>query len=357
MGWQDRDYNRIGDARFQNPLLNFLFGSVPLGTYFRIRVRMHAIFIYFIVFELLFANLRNGYGYQRTAISLLVRFTIIILHEFGHCFGARLMGGHADEVLIWPLGGLAYAQPPHRPWATFVTYAAGPAVNVVICVVTGSVLFALGHFDWSWINPLLSFGGGRQYMDWETYVLLGPTHLVGWLFWYFTVSASLLFFNLLPIYPLDGGGMLQAILWKPLGYRRAMGFATITGMVGAGFGFFLGLYTGSGMLLLLAIAGFTTCYQMRKTLAQTADEDTNDQYDLSAAWDDPYQARPRRKLKKRWFNTARKRALADQAEQAKIDAILAKVKEKGLHSLSWWDKRTLKKATQRQRQQDLAGRL
>jgi hypothetical protein len=53
---------------------------------------------------------------------------------------------------------------------------------------------------------------------------------------------------------------------------------------------------------------------------------------------------------------AKKRAAAEQHEQAQIDAILAKVKEKGLHSLSWWEKRALKKATERQRQRDLAER-
>ena len=45
------------------------------------------------------------------------------------------------------------------------------------------------------------------------------------------------------------------------------------------------------------------------------------------------------------------------AEQAKIDTILAKVKERGLHSLTWWEKRALKKATERQRERDLANRL
>jgi stage IV sporulation protein FB len=357
MGWQDRDYNRIGGRRFENPLLNFLFGSLPLGTYFRIRMRLHSSFLVFVLFELLLAKARYGYGYTYTAISLLVLFTIVVLHEFGHCIGARLVGGDADEILIWPLGGLASAQPPHRPWATFVTVAAGPGVNVLICAVTGAALFALGHWDFAWANPLISFGGGARFVDGETYALLGPTHLVGWLFSFFTVSASQLFFNLLPIFPLDGGQMLQAILWKPLGYRRAMGFATITGMIGAVFGFFVGMYTSSGMLMFLAIAGFMTCFQMRRMLRMTADEESSEQYDLSAAWEIPVAPKTRRKSKKRWVNAARRRALADQAEQARIDAILAKVKERGLHSLSWWEKRTLKKATERQRQQDLAGRL
>src|SRR5262249_22769029 len=157
MGWQDRDYNqggRIGDMRFGNPIANLLFGSFPLGTLFRIRIRIHATLILFFVFELLTSGGPNSYGFVRTLTSEVVLFTIILLHEFGHGFGARALKGDADEILLWPLGGLAYAQPPHRPWPTFFTVAAGPLVNVAICVVTGSALALMGHFDWSWTNPL-----------------------------------------------------------------------------------------------------------------------------------------------------------------------------------------------------------
>jgi stage IV sporulation protein FB len=359
MGWQDRDYNRIGSTRFQNPLLNILFGSLPLGTWFGIRVRLHSTLIMLIVFDLVFAQSAQGYGWERTLARLAVLFTIILLHEFGHCVGARVMGGEADEVLLWPLGGLAYARPPHRPWPTFVTVAAGPAVNVIICLITGGALFALGHFDWAWLNPFITFGG-KLLVSPATFSLIDPQHLVGWLFWLFTTSLSLLFFNLLPIFPMDGGQMLQAILWKPLGYRRSMNIACVTGMVGAGAGFLWGLMGANWMLVFLAASGFMTCYQMRRMLQMTAyEEGDGEEYDVSAAWDNAAieSHKPRKKLKKRWVTAARKRALADQAQQAKIDAILAKVKEKGLHSLSWWEKRTLRKATERQRQQDLAGRL
>ena len=54
MGWQDRDYNnsRIGDMRFDNPILNFFFGSYYIGTLFRVRIRLHASLILFAIFEL-----------------------------------------------------------------------------------------------------------------------------------------------------------------------------------------------------------------------------------------------------------------------------------------------------------------
>ena len=60
----------------------------------------------------------------------MLLFGIILLHEFGHCFGARYVDGDAKEVLIWPLGGLAFVDVPHTPRALFIATAAGPAVNV-----------------------------------------------------------------------------------------------------------------------------------------------------------------------------------------------------------------------------------
>jgi hypothetical protein len=62
---------------------------------------------------------------------------------------------------------------------------------------------------------------------------------------------------------------------------------------------------------------------------------------------------PRKRLSKRSIRQAQKRAAAEQAEQAKIDAILEKVSAQGMQSLTWWEKRTLRKATERQRQRDL----
>ena len=68
---------------------------------------------------------------------MAILFVSVLLHEFGHCFGARIMGGRGEEILMWPLGGLAFADPPRRPWPQLVTTVGGPLVNVVICLVTG----------------------------------------------------------------------------------------------------------------------------------------------------------------------------------------------------------------------------
>jgi len=60
-----------------------------------------------------------------------------------------------------------------------------------------------------------------------------------------------------------------------------------------------------------------------------------------------------KKLSPKLYKKVRKREAQERVEQEKIDAILAKVSAHGMHSLTWWEKRTLRKATERQRQRDL----
>ena len=65
------------------------------------------------------------------ALILGLLFFSVLLHEFGHCLAARMVHGDASEVLLWPLGGLAYVDVPHTPRAHFLTAAAGPASSAV----------------------------------------------------------------------------------------------------------------------------------------------------------------------------------------------------------------------------------
>src|SRR5207248_2419203 len=97
------------------------------------------------------------------AIFMLILFVSVLLHEFGHCFAARSVGGDAQEVLLWPLGGLANVDVPARPLAHFLTAAAGPAVNIVLAVLAGLLLLVLGDpaFQPVW-NPM---PGGYPYRD------------------------------------------------------------------------------------------------------------------------------------------------------------------------------------------------
>ncbi|HTL30694.1 MAG TPA: site-2 protease family protein [Tepidisphaeraceae bacterium] len=350
MAWQDRPYYRDGPAA-HNPLMWLWVGSVHLFTIFGIRVRAHAQLLLLMLLVLLF-GLGQGSTVEVRVQSMTILFAIVLLHEFGHCFAARSVGGEADEILMTPLGGLAMAMAPRNAWGTFVTIAGGPLVNVALCLICGIAIYFLSH------NVLLT--------PWSISTHL-PKH--GWfqaynyLYWIFVVSYVLLIFNILPVYPLDGGQLLQSILWPWMGYHKSMMLTLNIGLVGSVLMFMVGIATfgsiGGGLLLML-IAGscFLNCLQMRWMMQAAGPEDEGDGIDYSAA----YEIDPARKAKKkplaRWSvkraaKKAQRVAKEEQNERAHIDAILAKVSAHGMQSLTWLEKRALHKATEHQRQRDM----
>ncbi len=84
-------------------------------------------------------------------LTVVVLFGCILLHEFEHCFAA-VRRRRPREILMWPLGGLAFTEIPHRWKPLFTTVAAGPAVNVAICLVCAIVITVSGFVPN--LNPL-----------------------------------------------------------------------------------------------------------------------------------------------------------------------------------------------------------
>ena len=114
-------------------------------------------------------------------------FMIVLLHELGHCFAARSVGGSADEILLWPLGGLAYVHHPHNAWASFITTAGGPAVNLVFFLISGAMILLMGF--WPPLNP---FAGG---LGTELHQLGGQAILSSRLPWYIDWTAKFFYLN------------------------------------------------------------------------------------------------------------------------------------------------------------------
>ncbi len=343
MSWREREYNRsqYSGGGVGQVLLNMVWGSVPIGSLFGIRIRIHATFIWFAALTIIMGAGRGGYYYLHyRLISMGALFLMVLLHEFGHCFASRWVGGTPDEILMHPLGGLASANPPHRWGANLVTVIGGPAVNVLICIVAAVLLYAVSDVTVS-LNPFNPYPSR----------ILPYTTFTVYAWWVFYTSYYLLLFNLLPIFPLDGGQMVQSVLWKFIGYYRATMIACNTGIAGATIGGIYSLLIGQLGLLILAIWGGLFCYRMKQSIRDVGPYGMSDEPDYASSlrMNDP----PRKRLSKRSIRQAQKRAAAEQAEQAKIDAILEKVSAQGMQSLTWWEKRTLRKATERQRQRDL----
>ena len=349
MGWQDRSYYRDSGRGAGSPLMWLWSGSVPLFTVFGIRVRAHAMLLVSMALVLLF-----GWGSGRMPgldrfISAAALFGIVLLHEFGHCFAARYMGGTADEIVMHPLGGLALAQPPRRPWPTFVTVAGGPFVNVAICALTAAVLYTFfGSAPWNPINP----GFPRlTESNYESFFTWGR-----WVWWIHATSWMLLAFNLLPIYPLDGGQIAQTAFWPKYGYYKSMNYSCVVGMVASAIAGAYAIATLHIMLAILAGLGFYHCLNKRRQLLAEGPWgfQEEDSPDYSASLFTPESDAPKhKKLNKRLIRKAQKREEEERAEQDRVDRILAKVSAGGMHTLTWWEKRTLHKATERQRKRDL----
>lgn len=346
MSFSEREYERQeGGGRGALGGLGALFtGSIPLGTWFGIRVRVHASLLWFMGLTILLTpGALEGFGLVDALTSMGILFGIILLHEFGHCFAARSVGGSAEDILLWPLGGLAYANSPHRPWPTFVTVAGGPLVNVIICLITG-VGLAILTGKMVPLNPLHPMPP----------IEFGLTNAAYYMWWVFSISYILLLFNLLPVYPLDGGQLLQTILWPRMGYARSMELSCLTGMIGAGTLGLFGLIFFQLMLMLLAVSLFMYCYQKRMIIREMGPEMLEDAVDYSTSLrETEHHHRKHHKFSRRARRKIQKRAMKEQQEQARIDAILEKVSAHGLKSLNWCERRALRKATERQRQADV----
>ncbi|HEX5412108.1 MAG TPA: site-2 protease family protein [Terriglobia bacterium] len=152
-------------------------------------------------------------------LEYLGLFVIVLLHEFGHALACRQVGGRASRILLWPLGGIAYVQPPQRPGATLWSIAAGPLVNVVLMPILWALVMMSTAFGWALSAP-------------DAHTLLSMLALI---------NSVLLVFNLLPVYPLDGGQILRSLLWFWVGRARSLMIAAVIGMVGVA-GLFLYSY-------------------------------------------------------------------------------------------------------------------
>ena len=147
-------------------------------------------------------------------LEYLGLFGIVLLHEFGHALACRSVGGQANQIVLWPFGGVAYVNPPQRPGATLWSIAAGPLVNVVLFVVLTGGGMAMRAVGWP-----------------EALADLRSCYRAIWF-----INLGLLIFNMLPVYPLDGGQILRSLLWFGLGRAKSLLVATIIGFVGvAGF--------------------------------------------------------------------------------------------------------------------------
>ncbi len=336
-----------GDWRGIRPSLdNPMTWAVSLGRWWDISVRIHALFLLIIVIQLVMSlgppakGDVNPLGFGPAIMRMGGLFLIVLLHEFGHCIACRRVGGVADEILMWPLGGLAYCQPPNAWKAHLITVLGGPLVNVVIFLILCPTLIALTGNVWGVGIPSPLYWPAWSDLQspvnpWILYVLVAVHQM----------SFLLLLFNLLPVFPLDGGRIVQALLWQKLGYVRSMRWAVRIGYFGAiGLGM-TGIITRQWMLLGIAFFGGITCYLTHKQLefTQSMMGFEHDDYALQA-----YESEndPPTHSKRQEKREAKKDA-KQKADEAELDRILEKIASTGMDSLNRREKHLLSRASAR----------
>lgn len=368
--------------------------ALPVFRAFGIQVKVH-VFFFVVTLGLFFRQLSELKGLvswlDLFLLTVVVVFGVILLHEFGHCFGARYVEGDAKEILIWPLGGLAYVEVPHTPRANFIATAAGPLMNLVICFVC-ALLMALAGFLPS-LNPItsnpylaqMSNFDGRTYTSTYGYKVyktgtkeevthvsikeldegianktyeraLAPTWAV-WLYRIFWLSWILFLFNLIPAYPLDGGRMLQCVIWARTDHRRGVVVSAYSGFMVSIVFFIVAITINEALLLGLAMF---MLYSASLALYQLESDEGPFGYDFSAGYTslEKDEERPKKPKKVGWFTrwrqARRARKLQREAEERqqdeeRMDQLLEKIARSGKESLTDEEKRFLQRVSARKR--------
>jgi Zn-dependent protease len=242
MGLRDwKNKETAARSAYEGDRLNLNRGAIPLGSVAGIRLFLH--WSWFLVAAI---EIEAGTGRYSSVVwnvlEYLSIFAIVLLHEFGHAFACRQVGGTANQIMLWPLGGIAYVDPPQRPGATLWSIAAGPLVNVALLPLLWGAHHVGASAGWADSMP-------------DVYQFLGA---VLW------INIILLAFNLLPIYPLDGGKILWALLWFFLGRARSLMVATVLGFFGIIAYVCLALYVGITWAIVMAIYMAVNCWSSFK---------------------------------------------------------------------------------------------
>ncbi|MFQ5576612.1 MAG: site-2 protease family protein [Anaerolineae bacterium] len=213
--------------------------SFQLASIKGIKINIHLTFFLIIIWGAFSYGQGQGAGRLAFGAALTVMvFGIVLLHELGHSLVALGFGISVRDITLLPIGGVARLERmPQKPLQEFAVAIAGPGVNVLLAALS---------------FPLLWWASDGHFLRLFFLGLLQP-NLMGALQFLFVVNLSLLVFNMIPAFPLDGGRVFRSILAAWLGFGRATRIAV---WVGQGLAFLMGvygLYRGNWVLAFIAL--------------------------------------------------------------------------------------------------------
>jgi len=239
-----------------------MFRSLKLFSLFNVDIKVHWSWLLLFILFIDFADPINEI--LISTLTVVMIFTIVLIHEFGHIFAGRKYGLNTSKVILSFLGGAAIMdegldklEPKKALWVAF----AGPLTNLIM-------FFALLPF----VN--IVFSGETIDVEavnsWQLFYLLG-----------LVMNAIMFIFNLLPIFPMDGGRLLRSTL-ELFNVKRSFEISIRVTQVFCIIIFGLGIYLGSFTMPLIGVLFFvTSIFEMNKKkeddeFEKTKVETTND---------------------------------------------------------------------------------
>jgi len=196
--------------------------SIKLGKIFGIDIKVHFTFLLIVVWGAF--NYGGSAGPWYGVLVTLIIFLIVLLHELGHSVAALAFGIPVKDITLLPIGGVARLEKmPEKPFQELVVALAGPLVNVILAAMLLPVVIVLLYV---------------QQMS-LTANLLSQPGILGLSFFLLVINVSLLLFNMIPAFPLDGGRVFRATLGFFTSYERSTRVAVVMGrVIAVGLGLF-----------------------------------------------------------------------------------------------------------------------
>jgi Zn-dependent protease len=296
-------------------------------------------------------------GARPGLIATVIVLLSLLAHEFAHIFSARATGGYGGEIVLSPFGGVALVQTGGTFLSRLIVPASGPILNLAICAGLVPILLGQDQAVRELMNPMNYGEGGDLILATRIPELVCQlAFIINWL---------LVLINLIPVHPLDGGRMLQAVLTEQYGAQASNMIYLKVGTIAGAVFVFGGLLLDSATVVVIGtfilVMNLEEIYRMRT--AEAYDDSfmgydfsqgyTSLERDSEAGVDGPRKkpgmfAAWRERRREQREETERIRA----EEDAKlVDDILSKLHDTGFDSLSDSEKRVLKRASNRYKNQ------
>lgn len=302
---------RTGRARLVGRVLGIgedpMSWSFPLGRLGGIAIRAHVIWPVFVVAELLWSLPGNRLGAQFVGILLAGLLAAMVVRETARLLVRTVLVAKPERLVLWPLGDWSISSPMKSELSIA---AAGFLATGVLAIVSASTLVLMGVprvvevFNPVMLNAALASLTPAQVPVWAVYA----------------ASLVLLVLHLIPGYPLDGGRLVAAILARRGHAEGARAKAGTVGVLAGLLVAVLALVIGSVLLLALGVIVLWSSFSARQRARFLETPDSME-----------------------WLSPAARPA----PDEFELDALLEKISQTGIDSLTSEERNALKRASER----------